>query len=704
MPELLLELFSEEIPARMQRQAAEQLKQAMMDRLSAEGFLVEAVRTFATPRRLTCVVDGLAPMQPDVTDERKGPRTDAPQKAIDGFLKSAGIPLDRCEIREDRKGAYYVALIEKKGQSTHALLKAFGPDLIRGFHWPRSMRWGEGELRWVRPLHSIVCVFDGEVVPFDVDGITAGDTTRGHRFLAPDPIRVRRFDDYCDKLHAAHVLVDLDHRKRIIAEDAKTLTFAEGFELIDDEDLLEENAGLVEWPVTMLGKIDARFVAPVEQGGLPAEVLTSAMKKHQKYFSVRNPKTGGLAARFVMVANLPARDGGTQIVTGNERVLRARLSDAKFFWDQDRKQPLASRVDKLKEIVFHARLGTVFDKVLRIESLARHLAPVVGADVGACARAARLAKADLTTGMVSEFADLQGLMGRYYARHDDEPADVADAIFEHYAPLGPGDACPSAPVSVALALADKVDTLVGFWAIGETPTGSKDPFALRRAALGVIRLLLENEVRLKLVELMEVSFKLFGTGTIGPLQNWDGRSVEPSVLDLFAFFAERLKVYLRDRGIAHYVIDAVFALAGEQDLVLMVKRMEALNAFLDTGDGANLLTAYARATNILRIEEKKDKTSYAGEPDPALFRTDVEHELHNRMTQTLSEAASRIAQEDFESAMQTMSKLRAPIDVFFDTVKVNDEDEAIRRNRLFMLSRIRSVLGSVADFGKLEGQ
>ena len=695
MPELLLELFSEEIPARMQRKAAEQLKQAVMDRLSKEGLLAEAVRTFVTPRRLTCVVDGLPAVQPDIREERKGPRTDAPEKAIEGFLKSTGLTLDDCQTKEDKKGSFYVAIIEKKGQATADFLKAFVPELVRGFSWPKSMRWGAGEMRWVRPLHAILCVFDGEVIPCEVDGIESGGTTWGHRFLGPDALNASNFDEYCDKLQSAHVVLDLEQRRRIIAEDAKTLTFAEGFELVDDNDLLEENAGLTEWPITMVGSIDEGFVKPVEQGGLPPEVLTSAMKKHQKYFSVNDPKTGGLAARFVMVSNLIAKDGGKQIVAGNERVLRARLSDAKFFWDQDRKQPLDARVEKLQDIVFHAKLGTVYDKVQRVTQLAEYLAPFVGADAELCAQAAKLAKADLTTGMVGEFADLQGLMGRYYARHDGVPADVANAVYEHYAPLGPSDQCPSAPVSVAVALADKIDTLVAFWAIDEKPTGSKDPYALRRAALGVIRLLLENDVRLSLTEALSQG--------AGVLANAKAATADTDQLaSLWAFFADRLKVYLRDRGIAHNVIDAVFALEGEQDLVLMVNRMRALNAFLETDDGTNLLTAYARATNILQIEEKKDKTSYSGAPDPDKFTETVERELHNLMAEAVAEAASQIEQEQFESAMAAISNLRKPVDDFFDTVKVNDDDPKVRENRLLMLSQIRSVLHSVADFSKLD--
>lgn len=818
MPELLLELFSEEIPARMQRQAAEQLKKTFMDRLSKEGLLVEAVRVFATPRRLTLVIDGLPVEQPDVSEERKGPRVDAREKAIEGFLRSTGLTLDQCQTREDKKGSFYVAVIEKKGQQTAAFLSTFIPEVIRGFNWPKSMRWGAGELRWVRPLHNVLCVFDGEVVPFEVDGLASGNFTCGHRFMAPGTISVRRFDDYCDKLESAHVILDLDQRSRMIAEDAKTLTFAEGFELVEDVDLLEENAGLVEWPVPMVGTIDDQFVRPVEDGGLPPEVLTTAMKKHQMYFSVRDPKTGRLAPRFVMVSNLVAEDGGAQIKAGNERVLRARLSDAKFFWDQDCKQPLEARVDKLKEIVFHAKLGTVYDKVQRVETLARHLAPLVGAKADDCARAARLAKADLTTGMVGEFADLQGLMGRYYAVQDGEGADIADAIKEHYAPLGPNDDCPSQPVSIAVALADKIDTLVAFWAIDEKPTGSSDPYALRRACLGVIRLLLENNIRVSLntliaeaylrqmlepdielpestmnyrlekiaddanattnsvLEILKGSNGIFvfeSNGLIDELSSYNDsihdlisdsyseefdfklseeeieskwnlwneilvvakQIVHVSVLgaahenesladllsreqgnlphiyesvcylqeDLFAFFADRLKVYLRDRGIAHQVIDAVFAMEGEQDLVLMVKRMTALNGFLGTADGANLLTAYARASNILRIEEKKDKTSYSGAPKPDLFELDVERELHQTMARVLSEAEQHIADEDFEAAMETMSKLRGPVDVFFDTVKVNVEDVPVRKNRLFLLSQIRSVLESVADFSKLDG-
>jgi len=682
MSELLLELFSEEIPARMQADAARALEREMVGRLSDAGYLFEAARAFATPRRLTLTIEGLPGAQPDMREERKGPKVDAPQKAIDGFLASVGMTLDQVEKRETPKGAVYFAVIERKGRPTPEVIAEIVPEVIRGFHWPKSMRWGSGTLRWVRPLKSILCTYDGEVVPFSVDGIASGETTYGHRFMSEGAITATRFPDYEEKLQAAKVILDPARRRAQIEEDAKTLAFADNLEVVPDEGLLTEVAGLVEWPVVMMGRFDAGFL------DVPEEVLITSMRAHQKYFSLRDPGTGKLSNRFIVVANLEAADGGEKMRAGYERVLHARLSDAKFFWDQDRKIPLAQRTERLKDVVFHAKLGSVADKVERMTALAGQIAEIIGADPEHAKRAAQLAKADLVTEMVYEFPELQGIMGRYYARNDGEPASVAEAINDHYRPQGPSDKCPSDPVTVAVALADKIDTLVGFWAIDEKPTGSKDPFALRRAALGVIRLVLENGLRLRLGQVFAGADRFGGEASHG---------------DLLDFFADRLKVYLRDKGIKHDLIDAVFALPDQDDLVLILRRVEALKEFLGTDDGANLLAGFKRAANILRAEEKKDKTSHAGEADPGLFALPEETALHSAIAEASEKARAAVANEDFTGAMTAIAGLRAPIDAFFDTVTVNAEEAPVRLNRLRLLSRIPAALQDVADFSKLEG-
>lgn len=688
MPDLLLELFSEEIPARMQTRAAEDLKKLVSDKLAAEDVFGEGARAFSTPRRLTLAISGLPAEQADRKEERKGPRVGAPEKAMEGFLKSTGLTLDQCETREDKKGEYYVAVIEKKGRATADLIAEIVPDVVNNFPWPKSMRWGSGSLRWVRPLHSIVCTLDGEVVPFEIangDGnsIVSGNTTYGHRFMGPEAIQVREFDDYVEKLERQKVMLDADVRAQHILEDAKNLAHAQNLELIDDEALLKEVAGLIEWPTTLMGAIDDEFMS------VPQEVLTSTMRANQKYFALRDPKTGDLAPRFLVVSNIEAEDGGAAVVNGNERVLRARFADARFLWDEDRKfsPTLEHFASKLSDVVFHAKLGTVAEQADRISRLAGVLAEATGADKAKAELAGRLSKADLQSGMVYEFPDLQGIMGRYYAKGDGLDDEVADAIAQHYQPEGPSDDVPEGAVAQAVALADKLDKLVGFWSIDEKPTGSKDPFALRRAALGVIRMLLEGNVRLSLLE----TFKSAGSS------NTDAGS------DLLSFFADRLKVYLRDKGARHDLVDAVFSLEGQDDLVLIVKRVEALSDFLSTDDGVNLLSGSKRAANILRIEEKKDKASYAGAPDASLFDSDEEKALAAEIATARDAAAKAVAQEDFSAAMAALAKLRAPVDAFFEKVTVNSEDAKVRENRLKLLSEIRTALSGVADFSRIEG-
>jgi len=684
MPNLLLELFSEEIPARMQKDAAENLRRLMLDRLKDGGCAPSDSNVFWTPRRLTLELCGLPEKQPDISDERKGPKVDAPEKAIQGFLRSVGKSIDELEKRSDKKGQFYVARIEQKGRPLPEIFAEIVPEIVRAFPWPKSMRWGSGDLRWVRPLHSILCLFDDEVVEFEVDDIKSGRKTYGHRFLAPEAITIGKSEDYAQKLEEAFVICDASKRRALIEKAARSEVEKLGYDLVDPNKLLDENAGLVEWPVVMVGEMDAGLVAPVEQGGLPPEVLTTTVATHQKYFCVCDTEDASrLAPYFVLVSNMTSTDGGDAIRKGNERVLRARLSDASFFWDQDRKTRLEDRVDALKEIVFHAELGSVYDKTQRIEKLATSIANAIGADADKAARAARLAKADLTSDVVYEMPEVQGTMGRYYARNDNEDAEVAEAIHDHYSPVGPHDSCPTAPVSVAVALADKIDTLVNFFGIGQKPTGSKDPFALRRAALGVIRLILENRLRLKLTTV----FNEVRT-------DWPG---------LMEFFGDRLKVQQRDLGVRHDLIDAVFALPGQDDLVLIVDRVAALSEFLSTEVGENLLTGYKRAANILRIEEKKDKQSYEGEPDSSLFRADEEQALWHAIEHAETEIKKALAAEDFNAAMSAASKLRGPVDSFFENVTVNDNDPTVRANRLRLLSGIRYALDLIADFSKTEG-
>ena len=680
----------------MQRRAAEDLKKLVTDALVERGFLYEGAKAFATPRRLALHVAGLPVRGEAVREERRGPRVGAPEAAVQGFLKGAGLTsLDQAQtITDPKKGEFYLAVIERPGRETLDVLAEILPGIIKGFPWPKSMRWGAasaqpGSLRWVRPLQSIVATFgpeteNPEIVPFSVDGIAAGTTTRGHRFLAPEPFEVRRFDDYAQALERAQVILDADRRKDMILHDARDLAFASGLDLVEDEGLLEEVAGLVEKPVVLMGSFDERFLE------IPAEAIRATIRANQKCFVLRKSGTEALAPAFLLVSNLVATDGGAAITAGNERVVRARLSDARFFWETDKATKLEARLPKLDSIVFHEKLGTQGERVGRIAALARDIAPLVGADPALAERAARLAKADLVTEMVGEFPELQGLMGRKYAALQGEPESVAAAIEEHYKPVGPSDRVPTDPVSIAVALADKLDTLVGFWSIDEKPTGSKDPFALRRAALGVIRAVIERSLRLSLVALMAPRFAASGA--------------ERSA-DLLAFFADRLKVYLRDQGARHDLIDAVFALPGQDDLLLVVRRVEALGAFLGTDDGRNLLAGYKRAANILRIEEKKDGRAYDAAPDAARATAGQAEEraLAEALEAARQEASAAVAAEDFARAMRALSRLRAPVDAFFETVTVNADDPALRENRLRLLNALRAATREVADFSRIEG-
>ena len=780
MPDLLLELFSEEIPARMQRKAAEDLKKLVTDALVERGLVYEGAKAFATPRRLALHVAGLPVRGRDIREERKGPRVGAPDAAIQGFLKAAGLSsLDQATIVSDpKKGDSYIAVIERPGQETVAAIAEIVPAVIRSFPWPKSMRWGKASaagasLRWVRPLHAILCTFgaeteEPEVVPFEVDGIASGNTTYGHRFHAPGAITVRRFDDYVASLEQAKVVLDADRRKEIILADAKTLAFAQGLELVEDEGLLEEVAGLVEWPVVLLGSFEERFLE------IPGEAIRATIRANQKCFVLRDPATGNLANRFLLTSNLMASDGGAAIVAGNERVVRARLSDAAYFFATDKgnlpdldtlrdsaeklgldlSKPLDQRMAKLDKlgVVFHAKLGTQGERVQRIAALARELAPIVGADPDLAERAAKLAKADLPTEMVGEFPELQGLMGRKYAELQGEHASVCAAIEEHYKPLGPSDRVPTDPVSVAVALADKLDTLVGFWAIDEKPTGSKDPYALRRAALGVIRLVVENGVRLpislqlvksgrrimaqllaaeagkidaRMLAPMRALEEISGTGSLSrltqlsqataglmsdgaddvPPQSWE---IERSS-DLLSFFHDRLKVMLRDQGARHDLVDAVLGegTSGSDDLLLITRRVAALGRFLETEDGKSLLAGYKRAANILKAEEKKDgEGAFAAAADLQLIAEAgliEEKGLAVALAQATPKAEASVAAEDYEGAMAALADLRPAVDAFFDKVTVNDPDPALRANRLRLLNQLREATRAVADFGRIAG-
>jgi glycyl-tRNA synthetase beta chain len=702
MPDLLLELFSEEIPARMQRQAAENLKKLVTDALVNGGLVYEGAKAFVTPRRLALSIHGLPAKQPDLKEEKKGPRVGAPDGAIQGFLKAARLKsISEASVQNDKKGDFYIAITEKKGRATQEVIAELIPSIVRSFPWPKSMRWGSGSLIWVRPLHSIICTFgpeteEPEVVRFDIDGIKSGNATRGHRVMSSGEISVKRLEDYVAKLESAKVVLDADRRKEIILADAKNVALAQGLELVEDEALLEEIAGLVEWPVVLLGEFEKEFL------DIPAEVIRATIRINQKCFVLRDPKTGKLANKFILVSNLEASDGGEAIKAGNARVIRARLSDAKFFWDTDRKTKLEARLPKFEQITFHEKLGTQAARIERIAKLAKELAPVVKADPAKAEKAARLAKADLLTEVVGEFPEVQGLMGKYYLLAEGVDAEIATASEEHYKPQGPGDRVPNAPVSVAVALADKLDTLAGFWAINEKPTGSKDPYALRRAALGVIRIVLDNKLRLPLLDGAFRKALAALPKMSDPKNMKDAPSISPEE-DLLGFFGDRLKVYLRDAGARHDLVDAVFALQGQDDLVLIVRRVEALGKFLETEDGKNLLAGTKRAANILSIEEKKDKKTYSGELDASKLSAPEEKALASAIKTTEAEIEATLKKEDFGAAMSAMAKLRAPVDAFFDKVIVNADDKAVRENRLKLLNRIREATRHVADFSRIEG-
>jgi glycyl-tRNA synthetase beta chain len=756
MPDLLLELYSEEIPARMQAAAQENLRKLVTDKLVDAGITYEGAKAFSTPRRLALAVQGLLARSPDQREEKKGPRVGAPEGAIQGFLKSAGLKsIDQAKIQQDKKGDFYAALIERKGRPAAEVIAEIVPEVVRAFPWPKSMRWGAGTLAWVRPLHSIVCTFGPEtekpeIVRFEIGRIKSGNVTYGHPVMAPGPIKVRRLDDYLQKLEKAKVVPDRERRKAAILADAKNLALAQGLELVEDEGLLEEIAGLVEWPVVLMGEFDKAYL------DLPPEVIRATIRNNQKCFVLRNPQFPSplpsgerstpsaseasgegvrksrsapphpalradlspkgrgekevLANKFILVSNLEAKDGGAAIKAGNARVIRARLADAKFFWEQDRKIKLEERAKKLAGIVFHEKLGTQAERVQRIAQLARELAPIVKADSAKAERAARLAKADLVTEMVGEFPELQGLMGKYYALAEKIDPEIAAAIEEHYKPQGPSDRVPTAPVSVAVALADKLDTLVGFWAIDEKPTGSKDPYALRRAALGAIRIILENTLRLHIFDFIRnhiANFRsrmpLKGGEPLGDTKVLDAPDSVDARQSLMDFFADRLKVYLRDQGARHDLVDAVFSLGGQDDLLMIVRRVVALGKFLDSDDGKNLLVGYRRAANILRDEEKKDKKSHAGEPDAKLLKEPQEKALADAIGKAEKEVATALKKEDFEAAMSAIARLRAPVDSFFDKVTVNADDPKLRENRLKLLDRIRAATRTAADFSRIEG-
>lgn len=763
MPDLLIELFSEEIPARMQARAREDLKKLITDGLVEAGLTYAGAGAFSTPRRLTLAIEGLTAHSPTTREERKGPRTDAPEAALDGFLRSTGLTRDQLEARDDKKGQVWFAVIQRPGRPAADIVAEVLDRAIRNFPWPKSMRWGAGNLRWVRPLHSIICLLTDEagatIVPFEIEGIVAGNTTRGHRFMAPEPFAVTGFDDYAAKLRRARVMLDANEREAAIRQEAANLAFARGWEIVSDDALLTEVAGLVEWPVPLMGAIEERFLA------LPPEVLQTSMKEHQKFFSARNPKTGRIEG-FVTVANIETPDNGETILKGNQRVLAARLSDAAFFWENDLREAKAGMqdwVEGLKSVTFHNKLGSQADRIARIAALAREIAPLVGADPDQAEEAAKLAKLDLRSAMVGEFPELQGTMGRYYALAAGKAEPVADAARDHYSPLGPSGAVPTAPVSVAVALADKIDTLTGFWAIDEKPTGSKDPFALRRAALGVIRLVLGNGYNLRSSQIFKkqaldlivwandsnrlwskvhdkskpdslgmspsaLSARTQASGEwdeidgdlwIGPVANQDEMSghstrlpgadlvelVSPQAmaLDLLTFLHDRLKVYLRDQGIRHDIIDAVLAQPGNDDLVLVVNRATALNDMLKTEDGQNLTQGLKRAGNILTQAEDKDGVEYSFGADEKFAETDAERALFRALDAAEPAIRNAMATENFPAAMQAIAALRAPIDAFFDAVQVNTDNQIVRRNRLNLLHRIREAGRQIADFTRIEG-
>ncbi|MDV4168264.1 glycine--tRNA ligase subunit beta [Rhodovulum sp. FJ3] len=734
MPDLLIELFSEEIPARMQKRAGEDLKKIVTDGLVEAGLTYASAAAFTTPRRLALTIDGLTEESPNTREERKGPKVGAPEKAVEGFLRSTGLSMEQLEVRDDKKGQVYFAVIEKQGRPAADIVAEVLEGAIRNFPWPKSMRWGAGSLRWVRPLHSILCIMvreDGAtVVPLDVDGITSGDTTRGHRFMGPDAFTVTSFEDYQTKLKRASVVLDPAERAETIWHDATNMAFAQGLEVVEDRGLLAEVAGLVEWPVVLMGNIDDQFLE------LPPEVLQTSMKEHQKFFSVRDPKSGKIV-KFVTVANRETTDNGATILAGNQKVLAARLSDAKFFWENDiravAREGMQAMAAPLANVTFHNKLGSQAARIDRIAALARALAPAVAADADQAELAARVAKADLSSEMVYEFPELQGIMGRYYALRADLPAAVADACRDHYSPLGPSDDVPTDPVSVAVALADKLDTLTGFWAIDEKPTGSKDPYALRRAALGVIRLLVMNELRLSVSDVIGDWAEKFEPVCLRLRTDWiaaeqkAGESMPDSAEEakwlmtsrgltkqieaqkrsvsssLLSFFHDRLKVLLRDEGVRHDVIDACLAMDGADDITLLVTRARALQATLDTEDGANLIQGFKRANNILTQAETNDGVEYSFGPDIKFAETDEEKALFAALDTAEAAIKPAMQDEDFAAAMSAMATLRGPVDAFFEAVQVNADNDIVRRNRLNLLGRIRVICLQVADLTKIDG-
>ena len=740
MPNLLIELFSEEIPARMQAGAAENLKTLVTNGLVEAGLTYSGAKAFSTPRRLALAVEGVSAESPTVREERKGPKVGAPEKAIEGFLRGAGISRGDLEERETPKGAIYFATIEKEGRAAEAIIAETLEATIRNFPWPKSMRWGDGSLRWVRPLHSIICLFEDEagsrVIDFEIDGIKSGATTEGHRFMAPKRFSVTSFDDYEAQLKRAFVVLNAKERADDILQDATNQAFANGLELVEDNGLLMEVAGLVEWPVVLMSSIDETFL------DLPPEVLQTSMKEHQKFFSVRNPKTNRIE-RFVTVANKRTSDNGATILAGNQKVLAARLSDAKFFWENDlrvAKDGIETWTAQLSNVTFHNKLGSQAERIERISALARDLAPFVGADEDNAEKSAKLAKADLSSEMVYEFPELQGLMGRYYAKAAGLSDEIAAVSEEHYAPLGPSDNVPSAPLSVIVALADKIDTLTGFWAVSEKPTGSKDPFALRRAALGVIRLVRENNLSLRLERFVSLQLVRHKIGILGSSNSDDtdllrqvlaemgthgafdaayrviegkgdgsadfkqlGQDLPDTLCDLMSFFHDRLKVHLKDEGIRHDVIDACLANPQNDDLRLIAERATALERVLNTEEGANLVQGFKRANNILKQAELKDGVEYSYGADFKYAETDEEKVLFTALDQAAEAIAASLALGDHAGAMAAMAELRHPVDAFFEAVQINVDNEVLRRNRLNLLSRIRSVCGQVADLAQLEG-
>ncbi len=737
MPDLLLELFSEEIPARMQARAEADLARMMTDALTEGGLKVGLTKTYSGPRRLVFIAEGVPAQSAATVEERKGPRVGAPGKAVEGFLRAAGLnSLDQCQVVKDPKGDYYLARAEKPGRTAPSIIAQAVPEIVRKFPWPKSMRWGTSRIRWIRPLHSILCLFDNKPVEFEVDGIKSGDITYGHRFLSdqkvtqPKSLKIGQNSGYTEALLHAKVVVAGENRAKVILDGARNAASESGLTLVEDHGLLAENAGLVEWPVVLSGKFDKSFL------DVPEEILMTSMKAHQKCFSLRDTKSGKLANRFILVSNLEAKDGGKAIVAGNERVIRARLSDAKFFWQNDLGRPLERLTELLGQVTFHEKLGTQLERVERIKRLARELAPLVGANPDEAERAAHLAKADLMSETVGEFPELQGVIGRYIALAQGEKPAVADAIAEHYKPQGPSDAVPSNPVSIAVALADKLDMLVGFWAIDEKPTGSKDPFALRRAALGVIRTILRNELRFSLTAILfkalhlvadsvhkEVSLKFSLVVDRKSIVELSGIMTalrqeleqDSSLAGMFAyantisnrgnlleFFSDRLRVHLREEGARFDLIDAVYNQGGD-DLLMIVRRVEALGRFLETEDGASLLALVRRALNILKIEEKKDAKSYDGAPAAKLLKEKEEKALNTAIGAVGEKVAKALSSEDFEGAMAALAKLRAPVDAFFDKVTVNADDPDLRQNRLTLLAQIRALTLQIADFSKIEG-